>query len=63
MQCDNIGQAYGIDTETNMDGTYTLTGLSFGSYKVSSPANGRWGENDGELGAGMVQSENQLGSG
>jgi uncharacterized repeat protein (TIGR01451 family) len=48
VQCDNVDQPYGGGAETISDGTYILTGLPFGTYKVFSPASDRWGENDGD---------------
>ncbi len=37
----------GMGATTRADGTYTLEGLPFGTYKISAPGRGRWGANDG----------------
>ena len=46
VECDRIDGPGGEGAETRSDGTYTIEGLPFGTYKVSSPSGGRWGSND-----------------
>jgi hypothetical protein len=40
---DGVG---GNSTTTDENGNYTITGLPYGRYHVSSPARGRWGSGD-----------------